>query len=439
MLRPFLCLIVVGFFFFPAQAHASLLDYVKKPDDSYSWKLNKKIEHKLGDVYDLRLVSQTWQGIKWEHPLQVYVPKGVKPTETIVLWNQGGKPSENSILAGMMMAQKANAPVAFLYGIPNQPLFGDVKKKGLTEDALIAETFVRYLASKDESWPLLFPMVKSLVKAMDALQAFAQREWNFVVRWFLVTVGSKRGWTTWLTAAVEPRVKAIAPLVIDTLNMQAQLPHQLKSYGRYSEMIDDYVKRDLVPMPKTERAMKLWGMVDPWVYREKLTMPTMIINGANDPYWTVDALNLYWDDLKSPRWIAYVPNAGHNLMEKTPLGIPDPTRVANTLGAFARHQIHGVKMPKLTWKHDDHEGKPRLTVQSDPLPTKARLWVADAEKRDFRKSTWKEHAAKVNAESVVGTIDGPNGGYRVFYGEMEYAIDGMTFYLSTQVRVLEKK
>jgi PhoPQ-activated pathogenicity-related protein len=141
--------------------------------------------------------------------------------------------------------------------------------------------------------------VKSLVKAMDALQAFAQREWNFIVRTFVVSGGSKRGWTTWLTAAADPRVKAIAPMVIDTLNMQAQLPHQLKSYGRYSEMIGDYVKRDLVPMPKTAAAKKLWSMVDPWVYREKLTMPTMIINGANDPYWTVDALNLYWDDLKS--------------------------------------------------------------------------------------------------------------------------------------------
>jgi PhoPQ-activated pathogenicity-related protein len=149
-------------------ARADLMDYVKKPDDSFAWKLKEKIKHPLGDVYDLELVSQTWQGIKWEHQLQVYVPTGVKPTETIVLYNQGGKSSPVAILIGMEMARKAKAPVAFLYGIPNQPLF-DGKK----EDALIAETFVRYLKTGDSDWPLLFPMVKSLVKAMDALQAFA--------------------------------------------------------------------------------------------------------------------------------------------------------------------------------------------------------------------------------------------------------------------------
>jgi PhoPQ-activated pathogenicity-related protein len=280
-------------------------------------------------------------------------------------------------------------------------------------------------------------MVKSLTKAMDAIQEFAQKEWNITVRYFVVTGGSKRGWTTWLTAAVDARVKAIAPMVIDTLNMQAQLPHQLKSYGRYSEMIDDYVKRDLVPMPKTDRAIKLWSMVDPWIYRDKLTMPTMIINGANDPYWTVDALNLYWDDLKSPRWVCYVPNAGHNLQQ----GPADLMRLRamNTFGAFARHQIHGVKMPTLTWKHDDDQGKPRLSVTCDVAPKKARLWVADSEKRDFRKSEWKEHAAKIDGKQVVGTIETPNGGNRVFYGEMEYEIDGLTYYLSTQMRVLEKK
>jgi PhoPQ-activated pathogenicity-related protein len=409
---------------------ADLVEYVKKADDSYSWKLSSKIENEQGTIYDIHLVSQTWQKIKWEHQLQIYVPKGVKPTETMVLYNQGGKASPNSMIFGMSMAQKANAPVAFLFGIPNQPLF-DGKK----EDALIAETFVRYLKSEDESWPLLFPMTKSLAKAMDAIQAFAMQEWRFVVRWFLVSGASKRGWTTWLTAAADPRVKAIAPLVFDTLNMQAQLPHQVKSYGRYSEMIDDYVKRDLVPTPKTERAQKLWKMVDPWVYRDKLTMPTMIINGSNDPYWTMDALNLYWDDLKSPRWVLYVPNAGHNLMQNK----IDPTRVANTVGAFAKHQIHGSKMPTLSWQHDDADGNPRLTVQSDPMPKAARLWVADADKRDFRKSSWKEQAATIDKAAVVGAIEMPKAGFRAFYGELEYQIDGMTYYLSTQVRVLEKR
>src|SRR5713226_348531 len=80
------------------QARADLLEYVKKPDDSFSWKLKGKIAHPLGDIYDLQLVSQTWQSIKWEHQLQVYVPKGVKPTETIFLWNQGGKASPLTIL-----------------------------------------------------------------------------------------------------------------------------------------------------------------------------------------------------------------------------------------------------------------------------------------------------------------------------------------------------
>src|SRR6516162_1309073 len=191
----------------------------------------------------------------------------------MLLWNQGGRPSPSSIAFGMGLARKSGAPVAFLFGIPNQPLLG-----GKTEDALIAETFVRYLETKDSSWPLLFPMVKSLVKAMDALQEFAQKEWGVRIEGFIVTGGSKRGWTSWLTAAADARVIAIAPLVIDTLNMRAQLPHQLQSYGKYSEQIADYTERGLVPLPDTEEARRLWGWVDPWNYRARYKIPTMIIN-----------------------------------------------------------------------------------------------------------------------------------------------------------------
>ena len=73
------------------------------------------------------------------------------------------------------------------------------------------------------------------------------------------------------------------------------------------------------------------------------------------------------------------------------------------------------------------------------MPKSARLWVADAEKRDFRKSTWKEQPAEIGKDSVIGMVEMPTAGYRVFYGEMNFEVAGLTYYLSTQVRVLEKK
>ena len=208
-------------------AQADLAGYVKKTEPKYAWKLNGKDEGSNGTVYNLSLVSQEWQGITWKHDLQVFVPKKVHPGARMFLYNSGGKPSPFSSLFGWDLAKQIQAPVVFLWAIPNQPLLG-----GLREDALIAETFVRYLQTKDEDWPLLFPMVKSVIKAMDALQAFAKEEWKTEVKHFIISGASKRGWTSWLTAAVDPRVKAIAPAVIDTLNMPKQLPHQLLSYGR---------------------------------------------------------------------------------------------------------------------------------------------------------------------------------------------------------------
>jgi PhoPQ-activated pathogenicity-related protein len=412
---------------------ADLHQYVKAPDPSFAWKLKEKINHPLGTVYDLELVSQTWQGIAWKHQLQIYLPTGVKPGDTVFLWNQGGKANPGTILFGMDLASKLKAPCAFLYGIPNQPLFD-----GQKEDALIAETFVRYLKTKDASWPLLFPMVKSLVKAMDAIQQFARQEWQVEVRSFIVSGASKRGWTTWLTAAADARVKAIAPLVIDTLNMVPQMEHQLRSFGEYSAMIDDYTRRGLVPMPDTADAKRLWAWVDPYFYRDRLVQPVCIINGANDPYWTIDALNLYWDGLKAPKWVLYVPNAGHNLEQVSADGKKDRSRARNTLAAFARHQLTGQPMPKLSWKHDDDGGRLRLSVKAEPAPRAARLWLAQAPTRDFRKAIWQEQPARLDQATVTGTVAQPAAGYCAFFAELDYEIDGIRYHLSTQVRVAGK-
>src|SRR5205814_5769812 len=110
------------------------------------------------------------------------------------------------------------------------------------------------------------------------------------------------------------RVKAIAPLVINTLNLPVQMTNQVKTFGQFSEMIADYKERLLIPIPKTKAAQQLWTMIDPWTYRERYTMPKMMVFGTNDPYWLLDGLNTYWDGLPGDKWVLYVPNAGHYMV-----------------------------------------------------------------------------------------------------------------------------
>ena len=164
-----------------------LVDYVKKADDSFAWKLVDTRRRDAGTVYTIDLVSQTWHDIKWDHKLQVFVPKDVKPQATMVLWNQGGTPERrHPACSGCNWPRRSRPRSRSCSASPSSR-----SSAGKTEDALIAETFVRYLETKDATWPLLFPMVKSVVRAMDALQAFAKKEWKFEVKSFVVTGASQ--------------------------------------------------------------------------------------------------------------------------------------------------------------------------------------------------------------------------------------------------------
>jgi PhoPQ-activated pathogenicity-related protein len=166
-----------------------------------------------------------------------------------------------------------------------------------------------------------------------------------------------------------------------------------------------------------------------------LTQPKMIINGTNDPYWTQDALNLYWDDLKGDKWVLYVPNAGHNLEQKHADGKKDNDRVLSTLCAFVRHEMTDRPMPKLSWKHEGSENC-TVTMRCDPAPKSARIWSAESPTRDFRKSTWTEQSAKLEKGVVSGECISPKEGYRAFFAECEFEIDGLHYNLSTQLRVI---
>ena len=99
--------------------------------------------------------------------------------------------------------------------------------KGRTEDALIAYTWDKFLRTGDSRWPARLPMTKAAVRAMDTVTAFcgSPEGGKIKVDGFVVAGGSKRGWTTWTTAAVDKRVVAIIPCVIDLLNIEPSMLH----------------------------------------------------------------------------------------------------------------------------------------------------------------------------------------------------------------------
>ena len=429
-----------------------LENYVKKPEPDFAWKLKQNEQTDAGSMYLYHLVSQKWHGELWEHDLQVFIPKEATDKSSMVILNTGGSAGGSTTAIGLEIARRVKYPVAVLFQIPKQPLY-DGKK----EDALIAETFVRFLETNDSSWPLLFPMAKSVVKAMDALQEIGKKDWNVEVKHFLITGASKRGWTSWLTAATgDKRIKAIAPLVIDTLNFHKQMPNQLKSFGRFSEMIHDYEERKLIPLPDTTEARKLWTMVDPWVYRDRLTLPKLLVHGTNDPYWTQDALNQYWDDLKGDKWVLYVPNAGHDLRPqdkpntKEARKDPFPLKAIDTLGAYSKLILSGKSLPKIDWKPNGTiDGAVTAQTKLDIKPVSVQSWYTTSETRDFRKSVWKKDPKDVSvllaSESTSGPplaslkVPVPEKGCAAGFLEFTFDVEGTKFNLSTPISIAEAK
>ncbi len=413
-------------------AHAELFEYVRQDDPSFSWKVEKNDTSALGTVYHIDLTSQTWRDIPWKHKLRIYSPKEVPTQDVMLLFITGGStnrqhnPAEDLIY--FTLANLCGARVALLPQVPNQPLLGD-----RYEDDLIAETFLNYLKDGEEDWPLLQPMVKSAVKAMDAAQEWAKEKGEPVER-FVVTGASKRGWTTWLTAAVDDRVAGIAPMVIPTLNMKAQSEHQLKVWGFHSEQIQDYTRRGLTESFDTPEGAKLWKIVDPYFYLDRIKVPKIQINGTNDRYWTLDSVNVFWDDIQGPSWVVYLPNAGHGLDQNREYA-------TNGIAALLRHVAQGKDLPEFSWEYSKEEnGSTRLVVTfGEEKPKEIRVWSTGAETRDYREAPWKILAEqKISDEEAEFRFEHPDPEtpHAAFFGDLTFEINGLEYHLSTTIQEL---
>ncbi len=426
-----------------SKAPLTALDrYVHAPDPAFAWKVAGSVKGDGGTVFYVDLTSQTWlttnevNRTAWRHWIVVARPDTLAHSTGLLFISGGGNkddkpPKVNGDLA--RIARETHSVAAELRMVPNQPLIfgGDGEER--VEDDLIGYTWDKFLRTGDEKWPARLPMTKSAVRAMDAITALMASEagGKSTVDTFVVAGGSKRGWTTWTTAAVDRRVVAICPIVIDVLNLQDSMFHHYQAYGFWAPSVGDYVHHGVMDWMKTPEMDALCRIVDPYAYRDRLTLPKLILNACGDQFFLPDSSQFYFDALPGTKYLRYIPNTDHSLKGSD---------AYETLLAWQHVTVNRTALPEFSWKHR-RGGDVRVNTRTKPVRVK--LWQAtNPAARDFRLETlgpeWRETPlVDEGGGNFAGKVAAPAKGWTAYLVELTYDVGAPTpLKLTTDVKVI---
>ncbi|MBI5092446.1 MAG: PKD domain-containing protein, partial [Candidatus Hydrogenedentes bacterium] len=366
--------------------------YVRAADTHYSYNIVNTASYFGFTLTTLNMTSQQWRTSQevdlpiWTHWMAIAEPP-VLTTDTAILFISGGStssgsPNSETLGALLTLADALGAVVGIVQQVPNEPLLFAGETASRTEDEIIAYTFDKYMTTGDDTWPALFPMAKSVVRAMDTVQSVvtstSAKTTASPVRYFVLSGASKRGWTTWLTSITDPRVVAAAPMVIDVLNMQTQMDHQFHAYGAYSDQVQDYVDLDIFGRFNTPEGQALLRLVDPFHYLERLDFPKLMINATGDEFFLPDSAQFYYPYLPGANYLRYIPNTGHGLLGYT-------QTLEETIPVL-RAAVDSLWAPGFSWEVRS-DGAIVVTPGDRPSdkPSSVKLWQATNTKaRNFR-------------------------------------------------------
>jgi PhoPQ-activated pathogenicity-related protein len=426
----------------PASGRRTALDrYVAGPDPSYRYQLVATFPGSGYTAYLLELTSQRWRDEAevdrplWKHWLTLVAPEDIATDAALLVIGGGSNGPEPPVRVNPLLAMAAMATrsvTAELRMVPNQPLTfaGEIEPRA--EDAIIAYSWDKYLRAGDEFWPLRLPMTKSVVRAMDLISAFSRNVAGrgIEVGRFVLAGASKRGWTAWTTAAVDRRVTAVVPFVIDLLNIEASFEHHYRAYGFWAPAIAAYRASGIMRWAGTREMAALLEIEDPFAYRDRLTMPKFIINSAGDQYFLPDSSKFYFDALTGEKYLRYVPNTEHSLKGSD---------AGESAFAFYEAIVAGRPRPKFSWRFEP-DGS--IAVDAETPPISAVLWQAtNPNARDFRlevigpayRSSPLDACGegKYRAQAPI-----PAQGWTAYFVELTFASGGhFPFKFTTAVRI----
>jgi PhoPQ-activated pathogenicity-related protein len=424
-----------------SRSETALDRYVAAPDPAYGYTLLSTLPGPGYTAYVLEMTSQQWRtAAEVDHPVWKHWVTIVEPNHArghigllvITGGKTGGKPPVriNPLLTSLAVA--THSVVSEVRMVPNEPLTFSGETRTRAEDAIVAYSWDKYLRTGDKTWPAQLPMTKSAVRAMDTVTAFcgSAAGGHLAVDRFVVGGASKRGWTTWLTAAVDKRVVAIVPVVFDALDIEPSIVHQYRAYGFWSPSLGDYEEMGIMRWRGTPEMKRLLGFVDPYAYRDRLTLPKFIVNSTGDQYFAPDSSQFYVGGLRGETYLRYVPNTDHRLRS---------LNAAHSAQAFYQSVLYGKPRPKYRWRFEA-DGSIRVNTETKPL--EVRLWqAADPKARDFRLQTigaawWSTVLGDQGGGLYIGKVPTPQQGWAAYFVEMIFPSGGKyPFTFTTGVRV----
>jgi len=310
---------------------------------------------------------------------------------------QSFKTSDMDVILTSILATSSNVTSAAIFQVPNQPITfaGNEEATELGEDGLIAYTWMDYVRNPSRpDYLATFPMVKTAVAAMDAITEYSAKkvsdgDWRKTITYFYLAGASKRGCTTWLTAAFEGskpadqrRVIGAAPIVYDSLNMTHTIPRMYELLGGWSFAFQPYARWNVTHLIGTPAFDFLTAAIDPMdsAYLPGLAnIDKLVLNTLGDEFFFPNNDQLWWNSLPGLKHRYLAPNAEHTTI----------TGITGIFGSIAAHLnaiLANKVKPTLNWSFSPTG---TLIATSDQQPKSVKIYRAqtiasEPNRRDFR-------------------------------------------------------
>lgn len=404
------------------------------------------------DIYSYQLTSQSWSPgnivlpSTWLHDIDIFIPENAYSQRALVIVNNGTNhtaedkdpmsPTDFTTEMLETIARATRTIVISISNVPNQHLVYHDDGKLRREDDSVACSWTLFMSAPEEQ--LITPLHLPMTIAVSQVMTLAQQElkqWN--IKSFIVSGASKRGWVAWLSAIADPRIEAIAPFVINLLNINVSLKHMYQSYGgNWPIAFYPYYQENIDKKIDTVEFSNLMQIVDPLQYlgskyEPRLTISKYIINASGDDFFVPDNTTCYYDKLPGDKTLRVAPNTDHYKIL---------TIAEESLITFVNRIQNSIPMPNINVRLHPQKNSQVLTAHFFESPQKITLWTANNPiSRDFRyacgiryTSSPLELTSKGDVEVLLKT---PTTGWQATFIEATFN-DGLV--VTTPVYILPK-